>query len=327
MSQVKRSETRTLFDDVRYGFAFVAEQAQHVNIRHDRLLDYSAILPDKSLDNTLDAEHHFSSPSIEETASYIIMLDAINFGSGYAPLMAAEGWEMIDHSTYFTLSTRLKHYFEQHGVVTAEQMVAFDIQEMKNILALPSGRYSDEFAGLVRDSVIELGQAVIKQFDGSFEALVNAAQGSAAWLVEWLAALSGFHDVHDYHGRPVAFYKRAQITAADLHLAFAQKGTVLFKDIGVLTMFADNGVPHVLRCDGILEYKDDLATRIDAGEELQSGSDEEIEIRACAAHAVELIARDKEMTAMAIDHILWHRSVERSQYVNTRSHRTLSRFY
>ena len=39
------------------------------------------------------------------------------------------------------------------------------------------------------------------------------------------------------------FYKRAQITAHDLHLA----GVVAYPDIDRLTIFADNLVPHVLR--------------------------------------------------------------------------------
>ena len=46
------------------------------------------------------------------------------------------------------------------------------------------------------------------------------------------------------------FYKRAQIVAADLALA----GVARFRDLDRLTIFADNLVPHVLRCDGVLVY-------------------------------------------------------------------------
>ena len=136
-----------------------------------------------------------------------------------------------------------------------------------------------------------------------------------------------FNDAHRYRGRMVAFYKRAQITAADLHLAFGKKGRELFVDIDQLTMFPDNGVAHVFHTDGILEYTPALAARIAAGDEIPSGSEEEVEIRACALHAVELIAAHKGMKAMDIDHILWHRSVEDKRYRELFSHRTLSRFY
>ena len=77
---------------------------------------------------------------------------------------------------------------------------------------------------------------------------------------------------------------------------------------GDLTMFADNLVPHVLRLDGILEYDPDLVARIDAGRLLEHDSPEEVEIRATALHAVELLVEAHgATTATAVDYILWHR--------------------
>ena len=57
------------------------------------------------------------------------------------------------------------------------------------------------------------------------------------------------------------FYKRAQIVPSDL----ASAGVARFKDLDRLTIFADNLVPHVLRCDGVLRYDERLAAHIDAG--------------------------------------------------------------
>ena len=81
-------------------------------------------------------------------------------------------------------------------------------------------------------------------------------------------------------------YKRAQIVASDLALA----GVAEFADLDRLTIFADNLVPHVLRCEGVLVYDESLAARIDAGETLPLGGAER-EIRACALHACELISQ------------------------------------
>ena len=58
-------------------------------------------------------------------------------------------------------------------------------------------------------------------------------------------------------------------------------------------MFADNLVPHVLRLDGLLSYDPALVDRIERGELIDHDSREEIEIRACALHAVELIAAER----------------------------------
>ena len=70
----------------------------------------------------------------------------------------------------------------------------------------------------------------------------------------------------------------------------ALAGVARFNDLDRLTIFADNLVPHVLRCDGVLRYDDALAAHIDAGRLLPAGR-EEREIRACAVHACELLAR------------------------------------
>jgi hypothetical protein len=48
--------------------------------------------------------------------------------------------------------------------------------------------------------------------------------------------------------------------------------------------------------------------RIDAGERLEHGSREEVEMRACAVQAVELIVAARgDTSAQAVDHLLWNR--------------------
>ena len=79
-------------------------------------------------------------------------------------------------------------------------------------------------------------------------------------------------------------------------------------------MFADNLVPHVLRLDGVLVFAPGLVERIERGELIEHGSREEVEIRACAVHAVELMvaARADGATAAALDQLLWHRGQQPS---------------
>lgn len=82
-------------------------------------------------------------------------------------------------------------------------------------------------------------------------------------------------------------YKRAQIFAADLWGAFKGKGYGEFNDIGEITIFADYIVPAVLRQLGVLKYSAALAATIEANVEIGSGSEEEVELRACSVCAVE----------------------------------------
>jgi hypothetical protein len=132
---------------------------------------------------------------------------------------------------------------------------------------------------------------------------VAAAAGSIPELARLFAGWCSFADVSSYEGREVPFFKRAQLTAADLHRA----GVAGLPEVERLTAFADNLVPHVLRVDGVLELDPALEARIEAGELLVHGSPEEVELRACAVHAVELLAGAGGLAPAEIDGALWNR--------------------
>ncbi len=157
----------------------------------------------------------------------------------------------------------------------------------------------------------DLGQYLLDGFGGRFVDLIEAAGSSAERLVQLLIAMPYFNDVELYNGMAVPFYKRAQLTAADLSLAFGGEVPGRFDDLERLTIFADNLVPHVLRADGVLVYDKALAARIDAEELIPAGCAEEVEIRACAVHAVELLVQilreGHGVTAAGLDYLLWNR--------------------
>lgn len=84
-------------------------------------------------------------------------------------------------------------------------------------------------------------------------------------------------------------YKRAQIFAADLWGAFKGQGYGDFEDISSITIFADYIVPAVLQQLGVLRYRSSLDNIIKKNTEIVSGSEEEVELRACSVYAVEKI--------------------------------------
>jgi hypothetical protein len=109
--------------------------------------------------------------------------------------------------------------------------------------------------------------------------------------------------------------------ASDLALA----GIVRFRDLDRLTIFADNLVPHVLRCDGVLIYDPRLAQHVDAERPLRMGPQER-EIRAGAVHACELIAARLGVSAHTLDHWLWQRG-QAPEYKARPRHRCRTVFY
>jgi hypothetical protein len=130
-----------------------------------------------------------------------------------------------------------------------------------------------------------------------------------------------YRDVSQYDGLRVPFLKRAQLTAQDL----ASAGLAELADLDRLTLFADNLIPHVLRIDGVLRFDAGLVERIEAGELLEHGSREEVEIRACALHAVEMLARDGPPPRL-LDQWLWRRG-SRPEYKAHPRHRARCPYY
>lgn len=160
-----------------------------------------------------------------------------------------------------------------------------------------------QFAAALRD----VGVRLHNEHGDSFERLVDKA-GSAVALAGELATWDAFADVSMYVKQPVPFFKRAQLAAADIDRA----GVASFPDLHRLTAFADNLVPHMLRVDGLLRLDAALERRIEAGELLVHGSPQEVELRACAVHAIELLtaASGDRLPPAQIDSALWDRGRE-----------------
>jgi hypothetical protein len=262
----------------------IAQYADDLPLRSGR-----AIAPDASV-ALLDAD-------AESLAAFWLTLDAINFGSGWFPTLRKRD----GRSGYFTIAAGVRDRFGAQGAWSAVQLSRIAPAEIASALGQDPGH---ELIGLFALSLNDLGAHVVDDHDGRFSGVLDAAGESAGQLVSILATWKCFRDVSLYGELEVPFLKRAQIAVADL----SRVGLGRFDDLGRLTMFADNLVPHVLRVDGILSYDATLLERIERGELIEHGSPEEVEIRACALHAVELIvAKRGDVDAAEVDQLLWHR--------------------
>jgi hypothetical protein len=289
-----------LCDDVRAHAAAVAEDASFVEIDVDRLGD---VEPGPS--PALDPERHYLEGAPEDVAAYLLVLDAINFGSGWFPTLR----KRPGCSGYFTVAWALAERFRGSGPWSNAELRALTARDVADTLGQePVHELMALYARALTDLGAWLGERTAP------EAVADAG-GSAERLAEHLAAGMPFFDDR-------GFFKRAQITANDLQLA----GIADFEDIDRLTIFADNLVPHVLRVDGVLRYDPALAKRIEDGELLEPGSREEVEIRACAVHACELIAPRLGVPPRTLDVWLWNRG-EAPRYKAIPRHRARSVFY
>ncbi|HEY5197532.1 MAG TPA: queuosine salvage family protein [Solirubrobacteraceae bacterium] len=288
-----------LCDDVRRHCAELAGRAESVTID---TAAFASIQPGPP--PVLDPACHYVEGDPADVAAYLLVLDSINFGSGWFPTIRRRA----GCSGYTTIAWALADRFRAEGPYTNAELRTIGVPQLADVLGQPADH---ELIALYAQALRGLGRYL---GDRTPLSLVASSGGSAERLAETLAA-----------GMPMfadrGFYKRAQILAADLALA----GVAEFDDLDRLTIFADNLVPHVLRCDGVLRYDGRLAARIDAGVPLPVGQDER-EIRACAVHACELLAASLGVPARVLDNWLWNRGQE-PRYKSVPRHRCRCVFY
>lgn len=317
-----------VFDKIRSACSAVADRASRVRINTEAIPAYAVSLPIEEIQlPDLDPGSHYLGRG-EDTAAFLITLDTINFGSGYFPhLQKRPGC-----SGYFTVAHALNDLFNRRGPVPADELSQLSAEHCAEIFGQDAANPDAfELMKLFAIALNDLGRFLRERFNGSFVELIRSVDASADAMVRLLAEMPFFYDVETYDRLEVPFFKRAQIVASDLALAFDGRGLGTFHDLDRLTIFADNLVPHVLRTDEILVYEKALRAGIDAGMLIPAGSREEIEIRACALQAVENIKNELNrqghaVSAYQLDYLLWNRG-QQPYYKARPRHRTRTVFY
>ncbi len=299
-------------------------EAEFVQIDHDRLASmvetYRSLLPHRPRVNGAAT----TDPIDEPAALLVIALDAINFGSGYHDVVRkGEGL-----SGARSMAGRLRSFVETTGPLDSARLRSLSPSDCTAIFGqeTDSGPV-DELMQHFATALVQLGSWLDDEHEGSAALAIERAGRSGVRFAESLLDMPYYRDVEVVEtgaGRlEVAFYKRAQITAADLE---RECGPGLFDDLDQLTAFADNLVPHVLRIDGILVVDPALTATIDAGISLPAGSRGEVELRAGGVVAVELLAEATGHRPMDLDLMLWERGGA-PEFKAVRRHRTRSVFY
>lgn len=295
----------------------VVDAANHVQINHDCLREAAQQVAGADAEAPeWPLEMHPTGATAAETANLILVLDALNFCFWPLPGSDQPRWQVTfqgeTYDGYWALTAALRRILAA-GTPLADPEYLANISEEETRLLLARDPGSAEIP-LLADrtaNLNEAGVALRDRWDGTFLTAIERADGSAAHLAgEIIRALPSFDDVAEYHGKPVRFYKRAQILVSDVHGAFRGIGPGQFHDLDALTAFADYKVPQVLREFGILEYSDALRESIRRYELIPAGDEREVEIRAATIWAVELLRRElattgKELAAYELDWRIW----------------------
>ncbi|XP_077233784.1 uncharacterized protein LOC143876060 isoform X1 [Tasmannia lanceolata] len=308
----------SVMDEVKATSAWVANRSSHVFVDYsglEKLVDkIHASIPKVVWD--FEGIHYFDNGPL--TVQYLFVLDALNFCF----------WPDKDLN-YDHLALGLKIALQKDkSAFDADRLQKYTGPQLRELLNWPRPLpLEDERIRLLH----EVGLELERSFGGKAANLVASCGKSAASLVDLIARhFPGFRDHSVYKGHQVFLYKRAQIFAADLWGAFKGQGYGNFNDVGSITIFADYIVPAVLRQLGVLRYSSALADTIDANKEISSGSEEEVEIRACSIYAVEKMKEliktraGKQVLSVELDLWLWSSGI---QFTSLQHHRTLSIYY
>ncbi|KAK1433138.1 hypothetical protein QVD17_10044 [Tagetes erecta] len=305
-------------EDVRATSAWVATHSSHVTVDTEGIEKVV-----ESVENSIpkvewnyEGIHYFDNGPL--TLQYLFVLDALNFCF----------WPDKELN-YDDLASGLKEALENDQTVfDAHRLQKYTGPELRKMLKWPRPLpLEDERVRLLH----EVGFELERSFGGKASNIVECCGKSAAKLVSTIARhFPGFRDHTVYKGRQVFLYKRAQIFAADVWGAFKGKGYGEFSDVGSITIFADYIVPAVLEQLGVLRYSSSLDNTIKSNKEIGSGTEEEVELRACSIYAVEKM-RDliqkrtgKQVLSVELDLWLWAHGISNP---SLQHHRTLSIYY
>ncbi|MCW3848856.1 queuosine salvage family protein [Sphingomonas sp. LB-2] len=318
----------SLFDGIKEASEKVVESMSWVKVDMDALLMY----PERLDLSTAELLNHSPEEHLlgcgDDTLRYFILLDAINFGSGYFPYMdKGEGL-----SGYFTVASRLKSHLESAGIPSSLELSQISADTCARIFEQPlNNAHASELMKLFSYAWRCLGEWVTTNFDGDYLGFLRGSK-TAEEAIGALVTMKPFQDVALYFGDVIPFYKRAQILLQDMDLAEPSHPLLTFPDLDDMTVFADNVLPYVLRMDKIIQLHPWLESRIENEELIANGSPEEVELRACAVHFSELIAATirsdlKSISTRRLDFVLWNRGQQLKKLHSGKRHRCRCIFY
>jgi hypothetical protein len=231
--------------------------------------------------------------SREEIADFVLVAASLNFA--YTDFETRQRWDLVvDGRAYADADGLHVALYRALGegvpVLDGSWLQSVTADDLRQLLRGGTSELQmlDERAAILR----EVGETLVAKYDGSFSNVL--ASSSAAVYDEgrgFLEVLTRdfprFHDVAEWQGEEVRFWKLAQLAVWFLDVTL--RGGLGFRDLDRLTAFADYIVPAALHVMGVLRYSDDLDRAIVRGEPIEAGSAWEVELRAHTIYATALL--------------------------------------
>ncbi len=304
---------------VRESVRWVVEHAQHVRIDDQRLASLAAELKPAPMDCWWKhAPYSLTPAALEERLNQLALFSLLCFSYWHEQKWQLEyNGQKVDGS-YALLAALERAQAEGLPVWSLRWWRGAPFHAFERVVR---GQGTLPFVAERWKFAQQLGRIITERYQESLLHWLSVGGFDPARLLRMaIEELPCADDKVVYEGKEVVFFKRAQLLVMDLLLVVDQAGRAP-KPIrfDFFTAGSDYKLPQLLRHRGVLEYSEPLAAKIDAMEEVVSGSAEEVEIRALTVHAVELIAaataqRGSKMTPCEISNAIWLESQDSSEF-------------
>jgi hypothetical protein len=231
--------------------------------------------------------------SREEIIDFVLVAGSLNFA--YTDFETRQRWDLVVDGRAYADADGLhvalhRALGEGVPVLDGSWLQSATADDLRRLLRGGTHELQmlDERAAILR----EVGETLVAKYDGRFSNVLasssTAVYDEGRGFLEILTRdFPRFHDVADWQGQEVRFWKLAQLAVWILELTLP--GGLGFRDLDRLTAFADYIVPAALRVMGVLRYSTDLDRAIERGELIEAGSAWEVELRAHTIYATALL--------------------------------------
>lgn len=325
-------DTPHLYNQVRRDAEAVADDIEYVTIDDEAIETYAAdhSSAEFPLPDWLAPFHPGADAADEDVIDFFLVGNALNYcfhhadGASFIAEYAGQQWE--GSAGMWACLKRTWEDDDQPDPLDPDVLANVDDEQVEEWFA-PSNGVRMPFltpddaahARKVRsraEQLRSLGRSLPHRYNAFHEGVLEHdrlykplnEQGLVEWLVDTFPA---YVDTQKLNNRLVQFDKRAQLAAAMIYDRFDAEAPADYPDADLLTVFADYGVPAVMRGLGMIEYAEPLARRVDAGRPVEAGSQMEVELRAATVLAGDRLIgalnrrRDTPVTAAEIDFHLW----------------------
>ena len=290
----------------------VVEDLKFIKIHEDKISKIANVVSQKIASGLDVAETHFGeTDSLENTIQLIFLEDVVNFcfwaEKGMPKWQVEWPKELITSGGWYSLTKCFQRALaEKIPILDADYLANLNLEQVQSLFRSNNG-VNIPLLEKRLENLREAGEVLAKKYDGKFINALEVARDDAIEIAKLLYDnFASFRDIATWENNKIYFLKRAQICAQDFSYLRQKDKSISIKSVDLLTAFADYKLPQILREHGVISYNDELSQLVDNYKLINSGSLEEIEIRAATIWCVELIRQNlKEYTAADIDNAIW----------------------